>query len=98
MVFRTIEGQAMATFSNPIYNKEAPKLEKGHFELNYEIEVPRFVGKGDVMIDLELFEPRTRSFLLANGCACLHFEGNMNEYCRPIRMKDEGFLGLTTIR
>ena len=95
LVFRTIEGQAMATFSNPIYNKEAPKLEKGRFELNYEIEVPRFVGKGDIMIDLELFEPRTRSFLFAKGCACLHFEGNMNEYYRPIRMKDEGFLGLT---
>ena len=95
MVFRTIEGQAMATFSNPIYNKEAPKHEKGHFELNYEIEVPRFVGKGDVMIDLNLFEPRTRDFLVANGCARLHFEGNMNEYFRPIRMKDEGFLGLT---
>ena len=95
MVFRSLEGQPLATFSNPIYNKDACRFEKGYFEIYYEIELPRFIGEGDIIVDLNIFEPRTQDFLVANGCARLHFEGNMNEYYRPIRMKDEGFLGLT---
>lgn len=95
MVFRSLDGQPLATFSNPIYNTDARKFEKGDFDIFYEIELPRFIGEGDIIVDLNLFEPRTQDFLVANGCARLHFEGNMNEFFRPIRMKDEGFLGLT---
>ena len=94
LTFYSLNGQALASFSNAVYLGEAIEYQAGKFQLNYHIELPQFVGEGDTIIDLRLYEPRVQDIVTAPHCAKIHFDGSMNKYCRPIRIKDEGFIGL----
>lgn len=94
LTFYSLSGQALASFANAVYLGEATEFQAGKFHLNYRIELPLFVGEGDTLIDIRLYEPRVQDIMAAPNCAKIHFDGNMNKYCRPLRIKDEGFMGL----
>lgn len=93
--FKTTEGIPLASFSNAVYGGEARRYEAGDFEMDYNIEIPRYVAKGDINLEVRIYEPRVQNIIEIPICSRLHFEGSMNSFCRPLNMREEGFLGLT---
>ena len=88
---------AMATFSEGAYKGVAEEVPVGHFSLHRRIRLPRYMSKGDYVLE---FEVNTRArgdisrTLWAKRCATIHVEGGMEQFGHPLSARWEGFLGL----
>lgn len=94
LTLKTSRELPLASFSKAVYEGEATRFDKGNFIIDYNVEIPTYVAKGDAVIELRLYEPRIQDILVLKNCATMHFEGNMKEYCRPLDLSKEGFIGL----
>ena len=88
---------AMATFSEGAYKGVTEEVPVGHFSLHRRIRLPRYMSKGDYVLE---FEVNTRArgdisrTLWAKRCATIHVEGGMEQFGHPLSARWEGFLGL----
>ena len=73
---------------------EILNLSKGNFSIARRIHLPKYLGTGDCYVSLSMYEPRIQNLLSIPKCVKIHFDGNCDEFCRPVTMKTEGFLGL----
>jgi len=94
LTLKTSRELPLASFAKAVYIGDATRFDKGDFIIDYDIDIPTYVAKGDVVIELRLYEPRIQDLLILKNCTTMHFEGNMKEYCRPLELSKEGFLGL----
>ena len=91
---------AMATFSEGAYKGVAEEVPVGHFSLHRRIRLPRYMSKGDYVLE---FEVNTRArgdisrTLWARRCATIHVEGGMEQFGHPMIASSEGFLGLESL-
>lgn len=91
---------AMATFSEGAYKGVAEEVPVGHFSLHRRIRLPRYMSKGDYVLE---FEVNTRArgdisrTLWAKRCATIHVEGGMEQFGHPMIASSEGFLGLESL-
>ena len=91
---------AMATFSEGAYKGVAKEVPVGHFSLHRRIRLPRYMSKGDYVLE---FEVNTRArgdisrTLWAKRCATIHVEGGMEQFGHPMIASSEGFLGLESL-
>lgn len=91
---------AMATFSEGAYKGVVEEVPTGHFSLHRRIRLPRYMSKGDYVLE---FEVNTRArgdisrTLWAKRCATIHVEGGMEQYGHPMIASSEGFLGLESL-
>ena len=91
---------AMATFSEGAYKGVVEEVPVGHFSLHRRIRLPRYMSKGDYVLE---FEVNTRSrgdisrTLWAKRCATIHVEGGMEQFGHPMIASSEGFLGLESL-
>ena len=84
-----------ATYSYGIYKGEILDFSKGAFTIKRSIDLPEYLGKGNCMLNILIYEPRIQDLVSIPKCASIHFEGNCDPFCRPIDIDKEGFLGLS---
>ena len=92
--FSTVDDVVLATYSHGIYKGEIISFPKGDFSIKRKIELPKYLGAGDCYMSFLMYEPRIQDLVSIPNCVKVHFDGNCDEFCRPVNIKGEGFLGL----
>lgn len=91
---RTLSGFPLATFAPGAYRGELQRIERGHFQISRQIELPKYLSEGDLVADLWIHQPQFDDFAKLNSCCQLHVEGNMDSCCIPLHIVDDGICGL----
>ena len=90
----TPERIPLASYAESVYLQDVAYFQQGEFTIAKDIIIPEFVGQGETVADIRLFIPRAQNLMIANNCIKIRFEGNMAQYCRPLKIEKEGFFGL----
>lgn len=96
MIFKTSDGIPLASF-NEGRVKGITHTFSGSFVIDRRIQLPRYLSKGDLLVDIMIHEPKRRTFLRASNCAILHVEGSCDAFATPIIQKYDGILGLESV-
>ena len=73
------------------------KIEKGHFKIERNIQLPKFMGTGDYNVDICMHHPMVEFHFQAIDCAVLHIDGYQEGFGRSLIQKYEGFVGLESL-
>lgn len=92
--FSTLDDVVLATYSYGIYKGEVITFPEGDFIIKRRMELPKYLGAGDCYLSFLMYEPRIQDLVSIPNCVKVHFDGNCDEFCRPVNIKGEGFLGL----
>ena len=57
LVFRSLDGTALASFAEGRYKAHLVDIQPGDFEIARHIALPQYLADGDFTIDLYLHEP-----------------------------------------
>lgn len=93
-LFSTLDDVVLATYSHGIYKGEIISFPEGDFSIKRRMELPKYLGAGDCYLSFLMYEPRIQDLVSIPNCVKVHFDGNCDEFCRPVNIKGEGFLGL----
>ena len=69
----------------------------GKFSLHRKIRLPRYISKGDYVLEFEVNQHSQSSVhrcLWAKRCANIHVEGNFEQFGHALLSRWEGFMGL----
>lgn len=94
VLFSTLDDVVLATYSYGIYKGEIITFPEGDFSIKRRIELPKYLGTGDCYLSFLMYEPRIQDLVSIPNCVKVHFDGNCDDFCRPVNIKGEGFLGL----
>lgn len=94
LVFRSLDGTALASFAEGRYKAHLVDIQPGDFEIARHIALPQYLADGDFTIDLYLHEPEVQDFLEVRSVQSLHVEGRHDAYARNLRLGADGFIGL----
>ena len=87
----------MATFSEGAYRGMTEDVSIGDFSLRRRIKIPRYMSKGDYVLEFEVNQHSQSSIhrcLWAKRCANIHVEGNFERFGHPLLERWEGFMGM----
>lgn len=86
----------MATYSEGTYKGVMDDVPVGKFSLHRKIRLPRYLSKGDYVLEFEVNHKQNGifRFLWAKRCANIHVDGSTNQFGNPLISRWEGFLGL----
>ncbi len=86
----------MATYSEGTYKGVMDDVPVGKFSLHRKIRLPRYLSKGDYVLEFEVNHKQNgiHRFLWAKRCANIHVDGSTNQFGNPLISRWEGFLGL----
>ncbi|MCC8113273.1 MAG: polysaccharide ABC transporter ATP-binding protein [Bacteroidales bacterium] len=94
LIFKTMAGLPVASLVEGRVKGETIQFVPGEFNIECEVILPRYLAKGDFLIDLYLHQPTVQDFFYAPNCAILHSYGGCQEYGAPVVLADEGFMSL----
>jgi len=94
VVFRDKNGEAKATFAEGHYKANSSTIQPGDFCIQQKIILPKYVAKGDYIVDICIHKPNQYFYMDASACANIHFEGGCNKYGHPLIAQRDGFEGL----
>ena len=72
-------------------------INAGHFRIEKRILLPRYLSKGDYVVDIVMKQPDSEYQMGARHCAFLHAEGNADPFGTPVGLRKGGFMGLDTL-
>ena len=98
LVFRSMDGTALASFAEGRYKGRLNEIPPGDFTIERRIALPAYLADGDYTIDLYLHEPEVQNFIEAPNCQHLHIEGFHDPYARILRLGSDGFIGLESVK
>lgn len=87
----------MATYSEGAYKGIIEDVATGKFTLHRKIRLPRYISKGDYVLEFEVNQHNQNSVtrtLWAKRCANIHVDGSTEPFGHPLTARWEGFLGL----
>ena len=87
----------MATYSEGAYKGITEDVSTGKFSLHRKIRLPRYISKGDYVLEFEVNQHNQNSVtrtLWAKRCANIHVDGSTEPFGHPLTARWEGFLGL----
>ena len=87
----------MATYSEGAYKGIVEDVPIGKFSLHRKIRLPRYISKGDYVLEFEVNQHNQNSVtrtLWAKRCANIHVDGSTEPFGHPLTARWEGFLGL----
>ncbi len=70
---------------------------RGEFKIEKEALLPKYLCRGDCVVDIYLHHPKVEWQMKAQNCARLHFDGHAEEFGHAIILKDGGFFGMETL-
>ena len=91
----------MATYSEGAYKCITEDVPMGKFSLHRKIRLPRYISKGDYVLEFEVNQHNQNSVtrtLWAKRCANIHVDGSTEPFGHPLTVRWEGFLGLESYR
>jgi len=97
LVFRSLDGTALASFAEGRYKSHLVDIQPGDFEIARHIALPQYLADGDFMVDLYIHEPGVQDFLEAKSIQTLHIEGRHDPYAQNLRLDADGFVGFESI-
>lgn len=97
LIFKTRNEIPMASLAEGHCLGRIERLPKGRFKIERIIKLPKYISTGDYVIDLYLHHPMVEYQLKAPHCAEIHIDGYQENFGRPLRAHEEGFMGLETI-
>ena len=63
------------------------------FSLKQQIILPKYLGKGDVMVDLVMHHPNVMYLLQCPNCALIHLDGSFDGFGSPLSLPHRGVCG-----
>ncbi len=97
VLFRTEDEVPMAVLSEGHYRGLLLKYPAGKFKITKKIKLPRFVGRGKYIVDINLHHPMMEWQMRAPGCVSVDFQGNQDGTGLSVHLETGGFLGLETV-
>ena len=73
-------------------------ISKGDFCMERTIQLPKFMGSGDYYIDIYMHHPMVEYQMKAQNCATIHIDGYQEGFGRSLKQKEEGFVGLESLK
>ncbi|WP_297900495.1 ABC transporter ATP-binding protein [uncultured Parabacteroides sp.] len=97
LIFKTRNEIPVAALADGHCRGIIERIPKGKFKIERTIKFPKYISTGDYFIDLYLHHPMVEYQLKAPHCAEIHIDGYQENYGRPLRLNEEGFMGLETV-
>ena len=97
VVLKNKDGVPMAALAEGHSKGILQKIEKGHFKIERNIQLPKFMGTGDYNVDICMHHPMVEFHFQAIDCAVLHIDGYQEGFGRSLIQKYEGFVGLESL-
>lgn len=97
VVLKNKDGIPMASLAEGHSKGIMQKIEKGHFKIERNIQLPRFMGTGDYYVDICMHHPMIEYHFQAIDCAVLHIDGYQEGFGRSLIQKYDGFIGLESL-
>ena len=97
LIIKKIDGTPLACFIEGRYKGHLYDIQPGDFTIERHIRLPKYLADGLYNIDLFLHEPLRQDFFQAPNCQVLHIEGFYNQYAQPIKLSQDGFIGLESV-
>ena len=92
--FRNTFGVIMASLAEGHYRKLTHSFATGPYSLRKRILLPKYLAKGDYVIDIVLHQPDVCLYMQAFNCAKIHIEGDKDVIGDALICSRDGFLGL----
>ena len=92
--FRNTMDVPMAIFSEGVYAGRATAIKEGPFCIERTIQLPKYLSKGDYIVDIILRQPGSEYQMGARHSVLLQAEGNSEMTGKPL---DYGFSGLEQV-
>ena len=97
LIIKKMDGTPLACFIEGRYKGHLYDIQPGDFTIERHIRLPKYLADGLYNIDLFLHEPLRQDFFQAPNCQVLHIEGFYNQYAHPIKLSQDGFIGLESV-
>lgn len=94
LILRNTSGVPVGLYMEGRYKDRIDTFSAGDFQISRKIALPHYLAKGDLVVDLILYQPQTRDYFVAEHCAVLSSMGKFDAYGRPIILNREGLIGL----
>ena len=94
LILRNTSGVPVGLYMEGRYKDRIETFAAGDFLISRKIALPTYLAKGDLVVDLVLYQPQTRDYFVAEHCAVLSSMGKFDAYGRPIILNTEGLIGL----
>jgi len=94
LVFRKMDGTALASFAEGRYKSHLTYVDVGDFSIERHIRLPKYLADGDYLVDFWLHEPGVQNYIEAPSILNLHIEGFYDQFARKLRLNGDGFIGL----
>lgn len=94
LILRNTSGVPVGLYMEGRYKDRIDTFSAGDFLISRKIALPHYLAKGDLVVDLILYQPQTRDYFVAEHCAVLSSMGKFDAYGRPIILNREGLIGL----
>ena len=93
VVLKTVNGAPLATFALGHYEGLTQTVAPGKFTLNYVMELPEYMGRGDCIASICIHHPMMEGFVDFTDAVKFTFEGNMGSG-RSLDASKNGIFGL----
>lgn len=94
VIFKNESEMPYATFSPGHYYGDIKHIDKGNFDINLNISLPRILAKGRLKIDLYIHHPMVEYLMKAENCCTLSVDGFQQGFGRTLEQQQNGFMGL----
>lgn len=97
LILKTKDGTPLATLAEGHYKGIIQTIPAGNFVIEKEIQLPKFLSRGNIHCDLMMHHPMVEWQLQAPSCCVLECEGYQEGYGMAINQHDMGLTGLVTL-
>lgn len=96
LYIRTTSGTPLAALAESTYKGELIQFNEGEFCIKKTILIPKYVNRGNVMLDLLLYNKEIH-YCRAERLANIEFLGNCDDLGQPLNVQFEGLFGMETM-
>lgn len=96
LTFKNNSDVALASLAEGHYKGIITHMGIGSFKIKKQVILPKYLGKGDVMVDLAIHHPNVMYLLQCPHCALLHLDGSFDGFGGPISLPHRGVCGFET--
>lgn len=93
LTFKNTSDVALASLAEGHYKGIISHMGIGPFKIRKQIQLPKYLAKGDVMVDLVLHHPNVMYVLQCPNCALLHLDGSFDSFGSPLSLPHRGVCG-----
>lgn len=94
LILKTKDGTPLATLAEGHYKGIIQTIPPGDFVIEKEIQLPKFLSRGNLHLDLMMHHPMVEWQLQAPNCCILECEGYQEGFGMAINQHDMGLMGL----